>query len=371
MGATCTLQPFKNDDLLNGVSTFDLLLISKHILGQQLLENPYDLIAADVNASGSISTFDILELRKLVLQISDEFPNGNTSWRFIEADHVFANPSDPFSEPIPESTWLSNMNRDMVGKNFIGLKVGDVNGSASANFSGENSLEDRTVGEFSLSANDVELKKGKTVRVPLFAEGENTLAALQATIDFDFEKLKFRDIHAGWMNIETHDFAEIEPGIVTLSWFDNEALYTQSGDELFYLEFEVLEATTLANALFINSMKTPAIAFQDGGNPLNISWRIHAAPTVPVDDASFFELMQNRPNPFTGETVVFFRLEEEMPVRMELIDLSGRVQVVMEKTGSQGWNEVRLTEENFSGSGVYVYRLVTPFGSAQKRMVRQ
>lgn len=371
MGATCTLQPFRNDDLLNGVSTFDILLISKHILGQQLLEGPYNLIAADVNASGSISTLDILELRKLVLQISDEFPNGNTSWRFIEADHVFTNPNDPFSEPLPESSWLTNMNSDMVGKNFIGLKVGDVNGSASANFSGENSIEDRVVGEFILSSNDMELRKGETVRVPIFTEGENTLAALQGTIDFDFGKLKFRDIHAGWMDIEAHDFAELEPGLVTLSWFDNDVFFTQPGDELFYLEFEVLENTTLANALFINSMKTPAIAYQDGGNPLNISWRIHVASTLPVDDASFFELVQNRPNPFTGETVVLFRLEEEMPVRMELIDLSGRVQVVMEQIGTKGWNEVRLKEEDFVGSGVYVYRLVTPFGSAQKRMVLQ
>jgi len=71
MGGNYTLAPKKDNNYLNGVSTFDLVLISRHILGMQNLNSPYKLIAADVNNSGSITTFDIVHLRKLVLQISD------------------------------------------------------------------------------------------------------------------------------------------------------------------------------------------------------------------------------------------------------------------------------------------------------------
>ena len=45
------IRPEKDDRPLNGVSTFDLVLISKHILGITEFENPYQMIAADVNLS--------------------------------------------------------------------------------------------------------------------------------------------------------------------------------------------------------------------------------------------------------------------------------------------------------------------------------
>jgi len=80
---------------LNGVTTYDLVLISRHILGWEPFASPYNMIAADANKSGSITTMDILELRKLILGIYDELPN-NTSWRFVDKSFVFSNPFNPF-----------------------------------------------------------------------------------------------------------------------------------------------------------------------------------------------------------------------------------------------------------------------------------
>ncbi len=50
-------------DPLLGVSTFDLVQINKHILAQQPLKNFYQVLAADVNQSKSITTLDIVEIR--------------------------------------------------------------------------------------------------------------------------------------------------------------------------------------------------------------------------------------------------------------------------------------------------------------------
>ena len=77
-----TLTPRRNDDVYNGVSTFDLLLISKHILNVDLLNSPYKVLAADANRSGSVSTLDLVAIRKVILRESNSFPN-NTSWRFV------------------------------------------------------------------------------------------------------------------------------------------------------------------------------------------------------------------------------------------------------------------------------------------------
>jgi hypothetical protein len=89
-----TVTPMKDNDPLNGVSTFDLVLINKHILGLEPLSTPYKMIAADANNSRSITTFDIVELRKLILGIYTELPN-NTSWRFVDKASL-PEPSNPF-----------------------------------------------------------------------------------------------------------------------------------------------------------------------------------------------------------------------------------------------------------------------------------
>ncbi|MEM0992054.1 MAG: dockerin type I domain-containing protein, partial [Bacteroidota bacterium] len=81
-GLDYSITPYKNDDVLNGVTTLDIVLISKHILGIDPLGDPYQIIAADVNNSGSITTFDMVALRRLILGMDQELKT-NTSWRFI------------------------------------------------------------------------------------------------------------------------------------------------------------------------------------------------------------------------------------------------------------------------------------------------
>jgi hypothetical protein len=118
---------------LNGVTTYDLVLISKHILGTQLLDSPYKMIAADANRSNSITTADLVAIRKLILQIEDRFP-GNQSWRFIKKDFAFPNPANPFVTPFPEALNFNNVKSEILNANFIGIKVGDVNLSANSQF---------------------------------------------------------------------------------------------------------------------------------------------------------------------------------------------------------------------------------------------
>lgn len=60
---------------LNGISTFDLVLISKHILNIETLNCPMSRIAADVNNSGTITANDMVTLRQLILNIITEYPD--------------------------------------------------------------------------------------------------------------------------------------------------------------------------------------------------------------------------------------------------------------------------------------------------------
>jgi hypothetical protein len=127
-----TVTPQLDTLYKNGVSTFDLVFISRHILTVELLDSPYKLIAADIDNSGSISVLDVILLRRLILSVDDAFEH-TKSWRFVEANYVFPDPTDPWLEPFPEViddfTGIGPIYGD-----FIAIKVGDVSGDASPNF---------------------------------------------------------------------------------------------------------------------------------------------------------------------------------------------------------------------------------------------
>ncbi len=129
-GYTIEIVPFRNDNPLNGVTTYDLSLISKHILGLEPLNSPYKMLAADINQDGSITTFDVLLLRKLILGLIPNLPHGK-AWRFMPKSFVFLNPANPFASPVPDRIISPNTNwSPNTFYKFRAIKIGDVNESA-------------------------------------------------------------------------------------------------------------------------------------------------------------------------------------------------------------------------------------------------
>jgi hypothetical protein len=127
------VTPSRDDNPLNGVSTFDVVLITRHILGTQPLSSPYRMIAADVNQSGTITILDLIQIRKLILGVYTHFPNA-PSWRFVPAAYPFPVPTNPWQETFPEVIIFDNLDEnDVISGDFIGIKIGDVNGSAQGN----------------------------------------------------------------------------------------------------------------------------------------------------------------------------------------------------------------------------------------------
>ncbi len=70
-------------DIRNGVSTFDILLISRHIQAIDCFVSPQQYLAADVDRDGDIDNDDMDGIRDLVLFITNNFPTNTPSVRFI------------------------------------------------------------------------------------------------------------------------------------------------------------------------------------------------------------------------------------------------------------------------------------------------
>ena len=94
-----------------GVSTLDLVGIVKHLLGIDKFEDPKQILAADVNADGKISSKDIIEMRKVIIGVEDKF-SSNVSGIYYP-DRIL----------IPTDS-ISGQEYDLFY-----IKLGDVNGT--------------------------------------------------------------------------------------------------------------------------------------------------------------------------------------------------------------------------------------------------
>jgi hypothetical protein len=127
-GMEYTLGFLKDSPHGNGVSTQDVIRIQRQILSIENLTSAYKQLAADVNQSGSVSTLDVILMRRIILTIMDRFPDVS-SWQFFPADYNFDDPLHPFGELTPNRVPIG-MLTESISVNITGVKSGDVNESA-------------------------------------------------------------------------------------------------------------------------------------------------------------------------------------------------------------------------------------------------
>lgn len=351
-----TLQPQRNDQPLNGVSTFDLVLISNHILGLQAITSPYKLIAADANHSNTITTFDIVTLRRLILGIDTVLAN-TTSWRFVPNSYVFPNPLNPFQAPFPELLALNIQTTALNGLDFTGIKVGDLNGNA--NPGPFTAVEDRTAGDWKLQFEDQVFQRGEVVEMTLRSDLTG-LAGAQMTLWFDPEQLVLEKIEPLLAGLTPANFGRprTSPGALTVSF---ETVQNTAGlQSLFRFRLRALSAGRLAQACSMQDSPTPALAFRPDGSALR-----------PVFDfaGAMAGIVQAWPNPF-GEAGMWLRLPVELEgaFGLQVFDTYGKI--ILDRKYQAGENLVQLESRVFTEAGVYFYRVNSGGQSWSGRLVK-
>ncbi len=358
-GADYTIRPIKDNDPLNGVSTFDLVLISQHILGISKFDTPYKYIAADVNKSGTVTAFDLVQLRQLILSIIQTFPN-NTSWRFVDMDHEFIDEAAGMQlESSHEEKTIRDLSGDRLGMDFLGVKIGDINGSAVPNRSARPSGSRTQKEIFALTTDNQSLKEGEVYTVPFYATDLAKITGYQFTLAF--KHLKLLHIEGGVANSEHFGQTMKERGLLTTSWHTLQSRETTS--PLFTLAFQATKEGQLDELLKITSNHTPAEAYSFSGNFLDVS--LNFRDPSPIG----FQVYQNTPNPFNQHTTIAFDLPAKGNVVFQLVNAQGQIVQKREGTYQRGKNEIEVAVQHLP-EGTYYYQLSTPFGVTTKKMTK-
>lgn len=353
-GQDYTVVPYKEDNPLNGVSTLDLIMISKHILGIQRLNTPYKIIAADVDRSGHISTFDLIRLRRLILHIDDELPSQNGSWRFVDASFQFPMPENPFATYFPEVYNINDFTDVEMHADFIAIKIGDVNASAKAN--SLSSAEQRNFpGKMTFLTEDQEWKAGDELKVTFRAKDMDRYEAYQFTLVYDPNALELTSAEAAssLSNMDEGNFGRRfdADGLLTVSWNETTAIRLNEESELFTLTFNTLLPGKLKDMITINSRLTEAEGYPRDGNPHELDLEFE------TDLNPGYELLQNKPNPFQDQTTIGFYLPRTAETSLTIYDLAGKAVWQQRGMYDEGYNAITVVRSDLPTAGIFYYTL--------------
>ncbi len=353
-GGNYTVTPFKDDNPANGLTGLDLSKIQQHIVGLQILDSPYKIIAADANNSGSITALDLVAIQNVITGVASGFPN-NTSWRFVEEDFVFINPLNPFASVngnIAEEIILNNLTADSLTENFIAIKIGDVNltSTPSLNDPNENLF-------FKVVAH--QLSNDNILKVDFKVKNFKKILAWQMDLGFDANQLQF----LGFDKIQLPQFGEnnvgrkfLQEGILPMVWSSSEGIDLKDGKVIFTLKFKVEKDFILDENIFEIKKDRMIQAGYKEGKTLDVNLLLEKSLALESIE-EVMTVQPNYPNPFEFSTLVNFYIPNSNIIYFSIFDITGRKIYQMEQYFEAGDNKINIDGTILPESGLYYYQL--------------
>ena len=350
----CDLQvllPIKNDNPINGVSTFDIIQIQKHILGVDPFTDPYQLIAADINASGTITTIDLIRLRKLILGIDTDFGD-NTSWRFVFASFEFPEGQDPLGVDFPEVLDFEAERVEDFNEGFIAIKVGDVNNSVNVN--GFDQGENRNLATgLEISFPDELVEQGDEFDLDLSLESKTLLLGWQYSLDLSALELVSVEGSTWDSEYYSSSISEFRFSYNTKAadWVDGTITLRLRATQTGYLSGFVRLTRGFASEGY--DSEEQAVALQLMPKPVEGS----------------FWVGQNEPNPFKLVTQIPYELDRNSKVRLSIFSADGKLIYQSSEEKGLGKYYWEIRRQDLGVSGLYYYELESDVGTQSRIMV--
>lgn len=283
-----TIIPSKLGSAQDGVDIMDIILLYEAVLGFIEL-NPYQKISADVNRDGFLTASDLAEFRKFLDGVVT-WPD-DLVWTFVDKNYDFVN-GGFFDFPYYINT------KDLIyGNEFVGIKMGDINGSYYQD--GFVSSPAYTV----LKAEDNSLNNGERYETIFTSDRNQNLVAV---------KLEYLIRDKG-INI-TNVTSELLPGFdpsknvvitddkIQISWGADLSVFPQgaglrNNDELFKFEYFSNKNSVLSSILDLNPELDNSIKQSGTQDPasVNLHWESKIINGIADNPLSHLKV---QPNPF-------------------------------------------------------------------------
>jgi hypothetical protein len=270
--------------------------------------------------------------------------------------------TNPWYEEFPELINENNLVTSITNADFVGVKIGDVNGTARANLL---SGDDRTLrGCFDFEVEDINLRSGNVYTIAFRGRDMANVAGYQATLTL--QGIELVTLEYSLATAANFGLRFAEAGMITTSWNQDFAAEPATDEDvLFSLVVRATANIDLHDALGINSRYTAAEAYR-AGQTTDVG--IHF--TQPLARGPVFELYQNTPNPFQGETLISFNLPEDATATVTIRDVAGKLIRIIKGDYAAGYNSLKLTRQEMNGAtGVLSYTVTAGEYTATRKMI--
>ncbi len=340
----------------SGISTFDMVLIVAHILQTRKIVDPYKIIAIDVDNSNSVSISDIVAIRQLILERIDQFP-AEIAWKFVDANFVFTDSTNPFLDNYPREIVLGQLNNDVTNADFLAVKLGDIDGDGASLNGGH--VEQRYMNNHVLKVENDNLNAGE-VREIEFKIGEAIETfGLQFDLFLNPEYIIFEDLVSdSELTINKNNFIYDEAsGRLKFTW--NTQASPQkivSNQSIFSLKVSVHKDCDIDEVIeFLQKSIAPEIYDEQyRKQSLSLSFT-EVTQNVKM---SKLVLSQNFPNPVVDETTIEIYSEAYLDAQILFVDAKGEEVMNKEIHLVPGNNSLVLQKPSYRVGSFLFYSLM-------------
>lgn len=362
-GANYRLEAYNNNGLKNGVNTLDLVAIQRHILGLEVFDEPLQYVAADINNDESIKPSDLLNLRKVILGMNSEFPNEQTSWRFVpESNDILVDNALPYDDFI----YIENIIDNIYNQNLVGVKIGDVDGAKNIEFnkiSEKNAL--RNDAKITLFADlNIKYELGNTI-VPIYMD-EIDLIGMQLTMETSKDK-NIESVLGGQLDIKSEQIA-YNNNKVSLVWHDIAPTEVNNSDPVFFIVLEGHFKNVSLEDIRVTSTVTEALAFDENMNGYELVFD-EKTTFDRMNHKHQFALYQNTPNPFTNYSDIGFYIAESGEYSLSIHDVTGKKLYENVANYNPGKHSIKISSKDLSMTGILFYELKNKDSRIVKKMI--
>lgn len=367
-----SITPYKNSGCECGLDDGDVNVIRNIILGN--IESPTlaQLMAGDFNASGAVTTFDIVN----ILQCRNGTwapPSGWSAWRFIPIDDYDTYNSPPINIPdlnlLPSSIVTPVILTNQYMLDFYGIKRGDVDGSCT------NCNQQFTENEPALrSSVVVELTHSeKALHAGTFFEVLATLreeiqgaSTLSLSLNYDAELIEVLSVEpVGLTNDFWHVWQAEDSAVVKVFWM---SMHTSGqdlakGERLFRMHARAKQTIKQPSDLLWQSASSSGNLYYHNGS-------IGASLQLSLPKASnAFRVKVIGPNPTRNKTDLLLTMPEAAEIEVLIYDARGILLRQNRYVLPDGYHPLSL-DDLPDVQGTYTILTRTPFGSQTIQIIR-
>jgi hypothetical protein len=335
------LRPSRSGDLLEGVDQSDVLALAKHLSGQDTLDSPYQIIAADIDGSGFLNQDDLMALQFMVLGMENPGMYSR-NWRFVPADFVFPIQS-PLAVNYPQYIEVNDLLFDQDSLNFIGIKLGDLDVDAMTNGVNTSSASVENRSQASLLIDDRQVQVGEEVVLPVYQDDAPGLQSI--LLRMQYEGLRLLGVEENRITQIAVD--ESEATQLQLGWVS--ATPVQTEEPLFYLHFTAEQSGILSKMIDLGA--DSELGLQEGASTR------FAKAALSFREAEAFQQVQAFPNPFRDQLMLRFELDKPQRVQLQVWNTNGQLVHQRELEAMNGMNEWTVDGQQLGQAGTYLFRL--------------